>query len=130
MPIDYSELRRWEAALRKAGRAAKTGAKGVVSKGSLNIKNQAQRIAPGATYARLYRKSIAYDITVTAEYVEGEIGPTPGRPQWGLGNLLEYGSVNNQPHPHLEPSLDAEESRFEAAAEDLAEDLIVKAWEQ
>jgi hypothetical protein len=64
--------------------------------------------------------SINYDITETPVMIEGEIGPAEGRRQWGLGNLLEYGSEHNPPMPHLEPALDHEEPKFIAAIEALA----------
>jgi hypothetical protein len=70
-----------------------------------------------------YPKSITYDVTAGAGWVEGEIGPAKGRRQWGLGNLLEYGGPLNAPQPHLEPALDHEELKFIAATEALAEKL-------
>lgn len=118
--FDFSELDRWTDVLQQAPAVARKQGRALVSKGSLNIKNEARQNAPGHEAAKHYPNSIAYDITETAEEIVGEIGPTPGRRQWGLGNLLEYGSAHNPPHPHLEPALDHEEPRFVKAAEDVA----------
>lgn len=129
--IDASALTPWAGVLRAAGAAAMAEGTGVVAKGSLNIKTTARRLAPKGVHLSgkggggpLYEASISYDLTSGPGWVEGEIGPVEGRRQRGLGNLLEYGSSNNPPHPHLEPALDEEEPRFYAAAEVLAASLV------
>lgn len=122
--FDFSELDRWTDVLVGAPARAVKGGYGVVSKGSLNIKQDARRMAPGADHARHYPSSINYDVTVNGPLIEGEIGPVEGRRQWGLGNLLEYGSAHNVPHPHLEPALDIEEPKFIRAAGQLAEEAV------
>ena len=53
---------------------------------------------------------------------EAEIGPDKLRPQGPLGNLIEFGSINNPPHPGGLPAALREEPRFEKAAADAAED--------
>src|SRR5688572_1271855 len=98
--FDMSELERWADDIRAAGPIARVKARAVVSKGSLNIKNEARRNAPGSGAAKHYPASINYDITQTPVEIMGEIGPAEGRHQWGLGNLFEYGSAHNPPHPH------------------------------
>jgi hypothetical protein len=122
--FDMSELESWGDDLRAAGPIAHVKGRAVVSKGSLNIKNEARKNAPGSGAAKHYPASINYDITETPVMIEGEIGPAEGRRQWGLGNLFEYGSENNPPMPHLEPALDHEEPKFYAAAALLAEEAI------
>lgn len=122
--FDMSELESWAEVVQRAPTATRRAGRGVVSKGSLNIKTDARRRAPGSGAARHYPASITYDITETPTEIVGEIGPAEGRRQWGLGNLLEYGSPNNPPHPHLEPALDAEAPKFIAACEALAGEVI------
>lgn len=122
--IDTSELDEWADVLRMAGADALDEGERIVSKGSLNVKKRAQELAPHGRHTPHYRSSITYDVTVKQAEVVGEIGPAKGRRQWGLGNLLEYGSRNNAPHPHHEPALDEEEPRFYAAAEALAARLV------
>lgn len=122
--FDFTELEKWADDIRHAGQIARKQARAVVSKGSLNIKNEARKTAPGGGAARHYPSSINYDIVEKGDEIVGEIGPVEGRKQWGLGNLLEYGSSKNPPHPHLEPALDHEEPRFIKAAEDLAAEAL------
>lgn len=118
--FDFSELDRWTADLRAAPAVTRAQARAVVAKGSLNIKTEARRNAPGGSHAPYYASSISFDVTETPIEIMGEVGPAQGRRQWGLGNLLEYGSVNNPPHPHLEPALDHEAPRFIGACEALS----------
>ncbi len=92
----------------------------VVSKGALNIKRDAQRGSRGLKHAPAYPSSITYDISVLPTAISAEIGPDKDRRQGALGNLIEYGSVNNAPRPHIRPAADREQPRFEKALEDLA----------
>lgn len=118
--FDFSELEQWTDIIRRAPAVTRKQGRAVVSKGSLNIKNEARKNAPGDGHAKHYPSSINYDVLEDDNEIQGEIGPVEGRRQWGLGNLLEYGSSHNPPHPHIEPALDHEEPRFVRAAEDLA----------
>jgi hypothetical protein len=112
---------------RTAARRTIPDTRSVVSKGSLNIKREAQRIIRGSShrgYLPHYPRSITYDITVSGGVVSSEIGPTTAMPQGVLGRVLEEGTVNNAPIPHLSPALDLEESRFIRAMEELAVNII------
>lgn len=125
MTADVSELLAWAKVLEAAGADAMDEGKGIVSKGSLNIKNRARALAPHGEHTPHYQNSINYDLLVDPRgEIIGEIGPAEGRRQRGLGNLLEYGSENNRPHPHHEPALDEEAPRFYDAAEALAARLV------
>lgn len=92
----------------------------VVARGALQIKLDAQRRISGLRHAPAYPRSISYDTHVTRGAVWAEIGPDKTRRQGPLGNLLEYGSVKNPPHPHMRPAAEAEAPRFEKALEALA----------
>jgi len=124
--LDMSEVLAWARVLERAGDDVVDEGKKVVAKGSLNVKNEARQLAPRGPHIPSYASSIGYDVTTGAGWIEGEIGPVKGRRQWGLGNLLEYGSANNPPHPHHEPALDHEEPRFIAACEALAAELVTR----
>lgn len=124
MSADVSELLAWERVLAAAGADAMAEGEKIVAKGSLNIKNDARRMAPKTPHTPAYASSISYDITTGPDWIEGEIGPEEGRRQRGLGNLLEYGGHGTAPHPHNEPALDAEEPKFYQACEDLAAKLV------
>lgn len=111
----------------KAAREAVPSAKKIVGQGCNNIKKDAQRIIRGAShrgYLPHYPRSITYEVTASGALVSGEIGPESAKLQGGLGRLLENGSINNAPIPHLAPALDLEEHRFYSHMEDLGEKLL------
>jgi hypothetical protein len=91
----------------------------VVAKGALNIKRDAAKRAGGMAHAPAYPRSITYDLRAGWTGPYADIGPDKQKRQGALGNVLEYGTVNNPPHPHLRPAADAEQPRFEKAIEDL-----------
>lgn len=122
--FDMSELDRWHDVLEDAPSELRRKRRKVVERGSFNIKRDAQRDAPHGPHTPHYARSITYDVDEDINEVVGEIGPQRGRRQWGLGNILEYGTRNNPPHPHLEPALDREEFRFLVACADLAEEVL------
>ncbi|MFD1278004.1 hypothetical protein ACFQ51_56650 [Streptomyces kaempferi] len=74
---------------------------------SQKVRDDARNRIKGHKYLPAYPYSITYDVKVTAEGVEGEIGPDKGRAQGPLGNIIEYGTSKNAPLPHLGPALDA-----------------------
>jgi hypothetical protein len=112
--------------LRTAAEEAVDGAKGVVSKGLLNIKQDTKRqwanLAGGA--AKHLPKAVTYETEVRGTLVTGEVGPDKDRKQGPLAVFLEFGSVNNAPQPALYPAADREEGRFYEAMEDLGIDLL------
>lgn len=95
-------------------------ARKVVQKGALNIKNDWRKRWSGLSHAPAVGRAVSYDTVETPTGATAEIGPDKDRPQGPLGNLLEYGSVNNAPIPGGQPALQQERPRFEKALEDLA----------
>jgi hypothetical protein len=63
------------------------------------IKNDLRNEAQGVTYAPHFPRSITYDMHtgLMSGTTEAEIGPYEGGPQWGLGNILYFGTSNNSP---------------------------------
>lgn len=118
------DINRLAADLADASLKASVAVRAVVQKGALNVKTDARRLSSGMAHAPHYPRSIGYDTKFTASGVEAEIGPDKSKPQGALGNLLEYGSVNNAPSAHLGPALDIEGPKFVKAIADVAEDLI------
>lgn len=104
----------------------------VTQKGALNIKKDAQRRSSGIAHAPTYPYTITYDTEQRGTRTEAEIGPDkdkqvgggPHRTPGNLGAILEYGSINNSPRPHLGPALEAEAPRFERALSDLEVRLL------
>lgn len=113
--------------LQKAIAEAIPSAKKIAGKGALKVKKDAQRIIRERSkrnYLPHYPRAISYDVTASGTVVTAEIGPKTEKLQGGLGRLIEEGSVNNAPIPHLSPALDAEENTFYGYVEDLGETLL------
>lgn len=120
MRIDHSEVDKLTETLVHAADVAPAEARKVVAKGALNIKTDARRRISGLAHAPAYPSAITYETRATATRASAEIGPDKDRRQGALGNILEYGTVKNPPHPHMGPAADAERPRFEQAMQDLA----------
>ncbi len=72
------------------------------------IKDDARQAVTGLAHAPHYPRSITYDTRTTPWTFTAEIGPDRTGPQGPLGPILEYGTVNNPPRPHLLPALERE----------------------
>lgn len=107
-------------------------AKKVLAKAAFNIKRDAQKKASGIAHAPNYPRTISYDTWWRGEVGRAEIGPDkdkelgggPHRTPGNLGNILEYGTVNNPPYAHLGPALDYEGPNFERFMGELGERLL------
>lgn len=122
--FDHGELDRWSAKLDKAASAAPEEVTKVVAKGALNIKNSARSRITGHPHAPAYPSSITYDMRQGLRGPEAEIGPDKERRQGALGNVLEYGTTNNAPLPHIAPATAEELPRFEQALTNLGARLL------
>ena len=105
--------------LDKGADVVQTGVRPVVDKGCLNIKTATQKRWTGLSNAPALARAVTYDTHLTPTGAWGEVGPDKDKRQGDLGNLIEYGSVNNAPRPGLAPSLAEEDPRFGKALEDL-----------
>jgi len=102
-------------------------AKKIAGKGALQVKREAQRIIREASkrgYLPHYPRAISYDVDAAGSRVTAEIGPKTEKLQGGLGRVLELGTVNNDPIPHLDPALSLEENTFYSYMEELGEKLL------
>lgn len=70
------------------------------------VRDDARSRIAGHRYLPAYPYSITYDTTVTADGVDGEVGPDKSKAQGPLGNIVEFGTSKNAPIPHLGPALD------------------------
>lgn len=120
MGFDGRELAYLATSIDKASAVAAEETAKVVSRGALNIKKDAQRRIKGLRHARRYPYAIDYDLYVTGRGAVADVGANKSKRQGALGNLLEYGSTNNPPHPHMRPAAEAEMPNFVKAMEDLA----------
>lgn len=111
--------------LRKAEETVVEQAKKVVGRGCNNVKKDAKKRVTGYAHLPHYPRSIDYDVTAAGLTVTGAVGPNHAKLQGGLGRVIELGTVNNAPIPHLSPALDLELPAFERYLGELGYDLIV-----
>lgn len=117
------DIKNIERELDRAAASATATARPVVRKALLNIKNDARRRVTGLAHAPAYPHAITFDSQDTPTGAKGEVGPDKVKRQGALGNILEFGTVNNAPIPHMAPAAEREEPRFVKAMED----AVVKA---
>ena len=123
--IESFEIRNLAADLAAAGLGVAAKAKGVVTKGALNVKKDARKLISGPPTARAYPFSITYDLEIEGHTIVAEIGPDKSKNQGALGNILEYGTSNNAPLPHLGPALEHEAPNFERFMGDIGSKKIL-----
>lgn len=127
MGAKSSGLKELGADLEKARDTVVEQGKRIVGQGCNNIKKQAQGIIRANSprgYLVHYPRSISYDVTAAGDNITGVVGPDALKLQGGLARIIEYGSINSGPIPHLNPSLDAELPRFARYAEELGAKLL------
>lgn len=122
--IEHGDLDRLVADLDKVASRVPDEAEKVVAKGALNIKNGARQRVGSPAHAPAYPAALGYDMTSDRSGPSAEIGADKNKRQGALANLIEYGSVNNPPKPHIRPAADEELPKFERAMEDLAAKLL------
>lgn len=113
-------------ALRAAAEQAPEETRKVVEKGAVEIKKEWRRRWTGLAHAPAVGRAVTYDVTASGSTVSAEIGPDKAKRQGALGNLIEFGSINNAPRPGGLPALEAERPRFEDAMGVLAVTLITR----
>lgn len=104
-----------------------------------NVRDTARDNAMGMAHAPAFPFSITYDMVgdshgggALGAFIGGrggynlqmDIGPDKDRPQGALGNLIEYGSVNNPPQGIMHGALQANEADFERGVERAVDDAL------
>lgn len=109
----------WEAAEGQADRELGK----VVFKGAMNVKNDWRRRWTGHRHAPKLAAAVTFDMD--DDGLGSEIGPDKDIGSGALGNIYEFGipENNSPPQPGGLPAIAAEEPRFVAAVEDVAERL-------
>lgn len=110
MSMDVSDLARLSADLGRASAVVTAGARGVLSKGALGIKNDTRKnISPHPSWKRL-ASTVNYDLVgLKATVGYDDVG------QGELASIYEHGSSRRGPHPTLYPAADREAPKFERA---------------
>ena len=110
--IDTRELERLAASLGEIPAAAIATARGVVSKGALNIKNDTRaHVSDDPSWKRL-AATVNYSMSGNAFYSEAVVGYDDVG-QGELAGIYEFGSARRAPHPTLYPAVKRELPRFE-----------------
>ena len=124
--LDSSELNRLVADLHDVPEDAHGNVKKAVQFTAFGIKKTAAEFASGIAHAPHYPRSITYDTTDlgVGRGVSAEIGPDKDRTQGALGNILEYGTIQNAPYAHLGPALDRWTEDFVKGQEKAAADAL------
>jgi hypothetical protein len=123
MSIDTSQLDAFGRDLGRTGRRMTRNVQKDIRVTALDIKEDARRFATGISYAPSYPRSIDFELIFRLQEAAAKIGPDKNGPQGALGNILEYGTVNNGPRKHLGPALDRKAPRLEERLARSAADL-------
>jgi len=124
--LDVSDVNRLAAQLHQKGIGISDEVRAIVEVGARNVKDDARKAISGLAHAPAYPFSIGYELfnARALGLVSADIGPDKDKPQGALGNILEYGTVNNAPFAHLGPALDREAPGFEKALADVAGEVF------
>ncbi len=99
--VDATEIDRLAVDLGNAPVTAGRYLRAAVDKNAHDIRDTWREKATGLAHAPAFPYSITYDVEVFRGFgssvIQAEIGPDKERNQGALGNLIEYGSVNNPP---------------------------------
>jgi hypothetical protein len=121
--IDASELQALSASIASASKNLPREARAVVSKGALNVKNDArERVSDHPSWKRL-ANTINYDLTGNAFFSAAEIGYDDVG-QGELAGIAEFGSARKAPHPALMPAFAAEGPKFTKALADVGAKVL------
>lgn len=101
MDIDFTELDRLAADLGEVPKKAGAFVRKAIEVTARNVRDDWRENAQGMAHAPAFPYSISYDLKsfsgFGATVLDAEIGPDKQKPQGALGNLIEFGSVNNPP---------------------------------
>ncbi|MFG3340534.1 hypothetical protein [Glycomyces sp. NPDC048151] len=122
--IDDSEIRAYITELGRLPKDLHDEVVKVGEKAALNIKKDWARAWSGHAHIPALPGAVNYDRRIRGNEIEWEIGPDKSRPQGPLGNIIEFGTVNNPPIPGGLPALDREAPRLERYLGDAVEDVL------
>lgn len=101
MEFDFTELNKLAADLGEVPKAIGPFVRKAVEVTARKVRDDWRDNAKGMPHAPAFPYSISYDLkggnAARGSQIDAEIGPDKGRPQGALGNLIEFGSVNNPP---------------------------------
>lgn len=104
---DLSEVHALAASFARAPAAMQRMAIGAADRRGKSMRDDARSRVEGHPKIRHYPAAVGYEVAVTAGLIEVSLGVDKGAMQGPLWNLIEFGSVNNAPIPHLIPAAEA-----------------------
>jgi hypothetical protein len=114
--IDFSEIDQLSAALDRVPATAGKYLRSAIEFTSKEIDKDWTKEAQGMEHAPAFPHSITYDVATFQGFgvsvLQSDIGPDKDRPQGALGNLIEYGSINNPPQGLGHGALQRNEADF------------------
>lgn len=115
--VDTSEVTQLATDLGRVAESAGPLVRKALEVSARNVRDHWRTGAAGMRHAPAYPASVTYDLSsfsgFGATVLEAEIGPDKDRPQGALGNLIEFGSINNPPQGQGQAALDATQDDFE-----------------
>lgn len=105
--IDDSELKLLARAIAVSPQLSMQQIVATTYRAGKNIEREAKESAPKGGHVKNYARMITTSQTATPWSVEVEVGPRQSG-QGALGEILEFGTSRNAPHPHLMPAADNE----------------------
>jgi hypothetical protein len=115
--VDFSEIDQLSASLGQVRANAGKYIRSAIAVTAKNIDKDWERESKGMAHAPAFPYSITYDISTFSGFgfsvIQADIGPDKDRPQGALGNLIEFGSVNNPPQGLGHGALQRNEADFE-----------------
>ena len=127
--IDNSELDKLAADLGAVPARSGRNLRKAIEVTARNVRDTWRDESRGLAHAPAFPSSVTYDISgsgsrATGSQLEAEIGPDKERRQGALGNLLEYGSVNNAGFNFGHRALQENEADFERGIDRAVDDAL------
>ncbi|MEV8269149.1 hypothetical protein AB0P19_02305 [Microbacterium oleivorans] len=127
--IDASALHKLAADLGEVPRRSSKNFRQAIEVTARHVRDTARENATGMAHAPAFPYSITYDITGsgstgTGSTLDAEIGPDKARTQGALGNLIEFGSINNPPQGIMHGALQQNEADFERGIDRAVDDAL------
>lgn len=127
LSIDASELRALAVDLGNVSAKVAKGARDVISKGALNVKNDWNDAFKGSRHFGHIGGAVSYDVTVTGSGVEAEVGvDRDRRPGAPLAGIAHFGGARGGGGSIADPQtfLDAEAPALEKYLSEIVEGLL------
>ncbi|WP_188699888.1 hypothetical protein [Microbacterium nanhaiense] len=143
--IDKADISKLSSDLGRTSEAAWKNLQKAIEVTARNVRDTARENSKGLAHAPAFPYSITYDVGVGYDQslsqaassvltgsisdarsttLRAEIGPDKNRKQGALGNLIEYGSVNNPPQGIMHGAIYANEDDFERGVNIAIDDAL------